>query len=255
MGDTATNDVGAAGLADTGLRVCGLWRYPVKSLAGQELDRVEIGQFGIAGDRAWGLVDLGTGLVLTARRVPDLLFARVVDHGVTGRVRLELPDGTVTDDDEVLSAWLGRPVELRRAGAQDVGRYEIAVDDDDPSSDWIRWEGPRGVFHDSTRTRVSILSADALGEWDVRRFRGNIVVTGGDERSLVGQVIRICDVELDVVKEIDRCVVVTRPQPGLDRDADVLKRVHRERGGHLGVGALVRRAGAIELGDAVRLLV
>lgn len=237
------------------MRVTELWRYPVKSLPGERLGRVEVGELGIDGDRSWGLFDPDTGLVLTARRVPDLLFARVVGFGPNSdRPTLELPDGTMTDDDEVLSSWLDRRVRLRRPGAGESGRYEIAVDDDDPSSEWMTWEGPQGVFHDSTRTRLSIISADVLGDWDVRRFRPNVVVAGGDERTLVGRAVRIGSVELDVVKEIDRCVVVTRPQPGLDRDTEVLKRVHRERNGNLGVGGLVRRPGAIEVGDTVELI-
>lgn len=244
----------AVGPIDSGMRVCGLWRYPVKSLAGEQLDRAEVGESGLDGDRTWGLVDLESGLVLTARRVPELLFARVADRGRSGRVRLELPDGTLTDDDEVLSRWLGRRVTLRRAGSEEAGRYEIAVDDDDPASEWVRWDGPRGVFHDSTRTQVSILSIDGLGEQDVRRFRANIVVTGGDERSLLGRLVRIGSAELEIVKEIDRCVVVTRPQPGLDRDREVLRRVHRERGGHLAVASMVRRTGMVNCGDPVLVM-
>ena len=56
--------------------------------------------------------------------------------------------------------------------------------------------------------------------------------------------------ELDVVKEIDRCVMVTRPQPdGIDRDLDVLRTITKERAGNLGVGALVTAVGAVAVGD------
>jgi uncharacterized protein YcbX len=151
----------------------------------------------------------------------------------------------------VLSAWLGRRVELRRPAPGQRGTYEIARNDDRPEGEWMQWDGPEGVFHDSGRTRVSIVSADALGDWDVRRFRANVVVTGGDERDLVGHRIRIGDVDLDVVKEIDRCVMVTRPQPGLERAKDVLVEVHRRRDGNFGVGALVHVSGTIAVGDPV----
>jgi uncharacterized protein YcbX len=224
----------------------------VKSVAGLAVERVEVGPRGIVGDRTHGLRDLDTGLVLTARRVPDLLFAEPVDTGETDEpLRLRLPDGTVTADAAALSAWLDRRVELHRAGPGDRGRYEIARNDDRPDGEWTEWDGPVGVYHDSGRTQLSILSADALGDWDVRRFRPNVVVTGGDERDLLGRTVRIGDVELEVVKEIERCVIVTRPQPGLERDKDVLVRVHRERGGHMGVGALVRRTGTVAVGDRV----
>jgi uncharacterized protein YcbX len=235
------------------MRVRQLWRFPVKSLAGHALERSAVGPLGLAGDRVLGLVDLDTGLVLTARRAPQLLLARPVpaDDGAAGGWRIALPDGRVTADDAVLSDWLGRRVHLLPAAPAVHGRYEIARNDDRPEGEWHEWDGPVGVFHDSGRTRVSIVSADALGDWDVRRFRANVVVDGGDERDLLGRRIRIGGVGLEVVKEIDRCVIVTRPQPGIERDKDVLVQVHRRREGCFGVGALVTSPGTIAVGDAV----
>lgn len=241
------------------MQVMQLWRYPVKSLAGARLERADVDELGIAGDRQWGLVDLDTGLVLTARRVPELLFAEFVgDESSTNRSSdessaIRLPDGRVTADDDVLSEWLGRRVELRRAASDERGWYEIALNDDRPEGEWQQWHGPKGVFHDSTRTRLSIISEEALADWDVRRFRPNVVVSGGDERDLVDHDVRIGDVRVRVTKEIDRCVIVTRPQPGLERDKSVLVDVHRGRGGTLGVGALVRQPGTIAVGDTVEL--
>ena len=58
--------------------------------------------------------------------------------------------------------------------------------------------------------------------------------------------------ELDVVKEIDRCVMVTRSQPnGIERDLDVLRTIVKERAGNLGVGALITRSGAVAVGDVL----
>ena len=58
-----------------------IWRYPVKSLGGERLDRTPVDERGIEFDRAWGIFDPSTGLVLTARREPKLLFlsSTVVD--------------------------------------------------------------------------------------------------------------------------------------------------------------------------------
>lgn len=233
------------------MEVTQLWRYPVKSMAGERIPTADVGALGIDGDRQWGLVDVGTGLVLTARRVPELLFATPITRD--GTVAIRLPDGTVTGDDRDLSEWLDRPVTLRRPGPGERGRYEIAENDDRPDGAWTEWEGPEGVWHDSTRTRVSIVAAGAIGDRDVRRFRPNVVVDAGDERDLVGTTVRIGEVVLDVVKEIDRCVVVTRPQPGIERDKSVLVQVHRERAGRLGAGALVVAGGRISEGDRVEL--
>jgi len=228
-----------------------LWRYPVKSMIGESLATAEVGALGIAGDRQWGLVDRDTGLVLTARRVPQLLFAQPVPDGDVMSVRL--PDGTVTDDDQVLSDWVGRAVVLRRPAPDEHGHYAVegtGLHDVAPE----QWEGPAGVWHDSKRTRLSIVAEEALADQDARRFRANVVVRGGDERDLVGVQVRIGPVLVDVVKEIDRCVIVTRPQPGLDRDRSVLTRVHAERAGNLGVGGLVVRGGRISVGDALEVV-
>ena len=93
------------------MQVDELWRYPVKSLQGERLTGAEVGPDGLAGDRQWALFDAGTGLGLTARRVPDLLFltGRLRPDG---RVEVVLPDGSVTSEDAVVAAdpaglWAG----------------------------------------------------------------------------------------------------------------------------------------------------
>ncbi len=233
------------------MRVAELWRYPVKSLQGERLTSTEVGREGLAGDRQWALFDVGTGFGLTARRVPDLLF-------LSGRLRADghvevvLPDGTVTSDDAVLSDWLGRPVVLRAAAdAPGERRYESPHEVGEAGEyDWDAFSGARGAFHDSCRTRVSLVSTGTLGTWDRRRFRANVVLEGTGEDALVGRRVRLGGAELDVVKQVGRCVMVTRPQPGgIGRDNGVLKTIHRERDGSLAVGALVARAGAVAVGD------
>jgi uncharacterized protein len=236
------------------MRVLELWRYPVKSMQGERLVEAAVGQHGIAGDRGWALFDLDTGLGLTARRVPDLLFA-------TGRLRpgggteVVLPDGTVTTDDAVLSAWLGRRVALRPAGEAEP-RYESPDDDleEGPAERWHDWAGAPGAFHDLADARVSLVSTGTLGSWDRRRFRSNVLLDGAGEDGLVGARVRLGGALLAVGTPIPRCVMVTRPQPGgIGRDTGVLKTVHRERGGDLAVGATVLRPGTVRTGDAVEV--
>ena len=233
------------------MQVVELWRYPVKSLQGERLTGVEVGPQGLAGDRQWALFDVATGYGLTARRVPDLLFltGRLRDGG---RAEVVLPGGRVTSDDAVLSDWLGRPVALRAAAeASGERRYETPHGVGEAGEyDWDAFPGARGAFHDSSRTRVSLVSTGTLGTWDRRRFRANVVLEGAGEDALVGQRVRLGDAELDVVKQVDRCVMVTRPQPGgIGRDTGVLKTIHRERDGFLAVGALVTRPGTVAVGD------
>jgi uncharacterized protein YcbX len=235
------------------VRVLELWRYPVKSLQGETLDEAEVGPLGIVGDRHWALFDLDTGFGLTARRVPDLLFA-------SGRLRPDggvevvLPDGVVTDDDEVISHWLGRRVALRAAtGVPEVPRYESPDDDESPApARWHDWRGPTGAFHDIGEARVSLVSTGSLGTWDRRRFRSNVLLDGSGEDELIGSATRLGGAVFDIGTAIARCVMVTRPQPGgIERDTSVLKTIHRERGSELAVGATVRRPGTIRVGDVL----
>jgi uncharacterized protein len=224
-----------------------LWRYPVKSLGGEQLEGCAVAENGLEGDRGWGLVDNATGNVLTARREPALLFASARLVG-PDEVEIVLPDGSVTTDSGSLSAWLGHPVTLRRAGAEG-GTYENPRDVEN-DADWVAWQGPGYAWHDSGDCRLSLVSTATIGHWDVRRFRPNIVLEGAGEDDLVGHRMTMGSATLDITKRITRCVMVSRPQPDLDRDLDVLRAINRARDGRLSVGALVAEPGHIALGDA-----
>jgi uncharacterized protein YcbX len=235
------------------VRVLELWRYPVKSLQGEPLHEAELGPEGIAGDRQWALFDVGTGFGLTARRVPDLLFA-AGRLRADGGVEVVLPDGTVTADDALLSDWLGRRVALRSAAeVTERRRYESPEDDLDERSGWHDWEGAAGgAFHDNADGRLSLVTTGTLGNWDRRRFRSNVVLDGSGEGELAGSRVRLGSAILHVVEPIPRCVMVTRPQPGgIGRETAVLKTIHRERGGELAVAALIRMPGRVRTGDVV----
>jgi uncharacterized protein YcbX len=232
------------------VKVAAIWRYPVKSLQGEALERAEVGRHGLVGDRGWAIVDDATGFTLTARREPRLLFAQasVADDGL----RITLEGGATPTSDADLSDWLGRPVHLVEAG-QRGGLFETPADPEDEAGEWLQWRGPGGAFHDSARTKVSLVSTATLGAWDALRFRSNVVVDSAGEDALVGRSITIGTTALAVLKHIDRCVVVTRPQPGIERDLDVLRTINRERATCLGVGATVTLAGHMAVGDAVAI--
>ncbi len=229
------------------LRVAELWRFPVKSLQGERLDSAALGPQGIEGDRRFAIFDVGTGFGLTARREPDLLFASAALRD-DGGVDITLPDGTVARDDEALSAWLGRRVELRRADAAVPRRY-VNPGDAENDADWQPFEGANGAFHDSGRARVSLVSRATIGDWPQRRFRANVVLEGRGEDGLVGSRAELGGAVLDVTMRISRCVMVTRPQPGdIERDMTVLRTIAQERDACLAIGALVVRDGDVRLG-------
>jgi uncharacterized protein len=232
-----------------------LWRYPVKSLQGERLDVVSVGSDGLEGDRRFAIYDLATGFGLTARRVPELLFAsaRLLDND---RVEITLPDGSLARDDQALSNWLGRRVELRSASAAVARRYENVIDfERESASDWAPFEGAPGPFHDSAGARVSLLSTATIGTWDRRRFRANVLVEGEGEDQLVGSSIALGSAILDVGMRIQRCVITTRQQPGgIERDLSVLRTIARQRNARLAVGALVSQPGLVRVGDAAEVV-
>lgn len=241
----------AGGLVSTlgGVRIAQIWRFPVKSLQGEQLSSAELGGEGVTGDRRYAIFDAETGFGLTGRREPALLFGRA--SLASGSLEITLPDGSVARDDAALSDWLGRRVTLRSVGTPGPRRYENAVDFETEQA-WEPFDGANGSFRDSERTVVSIVSTGTLGVWDARRFRSNLVLEGAGEDELVGSRISIGGAALDVVKHVGRCVMVTRPQPdGIEKDLDVLRTIHRAHGGTFAVGATVVVPGAIAVGDAV----
>ena len=240
------------------MQVKELWRYPVKSLQGEQVQAAEVSSAGIHGDRRFAIFDAETGIGLSARRVPELLFGRATT-AVDGSVSIHLPDGSVAVDDAALSAWLGRDVILRSTDeVQGARRFENVDDfEHEDTSTWHPFEAADGAFQDSGSAAVSLVSETTLGDWPQRRFRPNIVLTGGGEDDLVGLRIAIGEARLDVTKPLGRCVMVTRPQPGstgrdsIEKDLGVLRAIHRERGGTLAIGALVPVAGLVSVGDEV----
>jgi MOSC domain-containing protein len=103
-------------------RVCEVWRYPVKSMGGERLERCTVGPRGIPGDRGWALRDEKAGEIRGAKKLPELLrcTARYLEEPAgrnTPPAEIMLPDGTrVRSGDaaaaERLSALVGRPVSL-----------------------------------------------------------------------------------------------------------------------------------------------
>src|SRR5689334_18007573 len=130
------------------MKVDALYRYPVKSLQGSAVDSVEVTTSGVAGDRAHALIDLESGTLMSAKRWSRLLTATATDDG------LALPDGTEHRYDDpatstVLSAWLGRDVELRMADPDDELTYEMTFDPPDDDAEYYAIPAPAGSFLDS----------------------------------------------------------------------------------------------------------
>jgi uncharacterized protein len=247
------------------VHVAQLWRHPVKSLQGEQMPEVIVQQDGLRGDRRWGVRDAATGRVLTGRREPKLLQASA--RLVTNQPELNLPSGDVCvgtgpATDDALSAWLGAPVSLVAASDQVPAQAEYFADATDDSSATIEWTMPPGRFVDAAPllllTTASLRSGASLhpaGNWDVRRFRPNVLVDtdqdGWYEDDWCGRTVRLGDTELVPQQPCVRCTMVTRAQPGLERDIDVYRALARHHDGNLGVWTAVKTPGTIRVGDAV----
>ncbi len=129
-------------------QVAALWRYPVKSLGGEQVEQVEFGPRGVHGDRLWAVRDVERDITATARRVPVLLTATarycapLASDAGPGRVpdvEITFPDGTVlrSDDDAVhakLSELVGREMRLTALPpASDTSLHRLGLTDPDNS--------------------------------------------------------------------------------------------------------------------------
>jgi uncharacterized protein YcbX len=247
-------------------RVAGIWRYPVKSLQGERLDRGFAEAGGLRGDRCWGVRDDVTGRILTARRQPQLLLASA-SLSEDGELQLTLPGGervmgVGAHVDAALSAWLGRAVTLVGAEGAPAGRAEFFADATDDSSEAIEWTMPPGRFVDAmpllVLTTASLRAGAALhptGEWDVRRFRPNLLVdvdgSGWVEDAWCGRTVDIEGVRLVPRQPCVRCTMVTRPQPGVARDLEIYKALSRHHDGTFGVWTRVDTPGTLRVGAPV----
>lgn len=235
------------------MRVLEIWRYPVKSLQGERMDAAELGPEGIEGDRQLAIFDTTTGFGLTGRREAGLLFAAA--RTIDGRVEITLPDGSIASDDAALSEWLGRPVALRATAEAESRRFESPIDfENEESGNWRAFTGAQGSFRDDADAAITMASTASLGDWPQRRFRPNLVLDGSGEDALVGATIGIGSAVVTVQARIGRCVMVTRAQPGIERDLTVLRSIHRDRDHTFSVGATTDRSGRVAVGDELVVL-
>lgn len=264
--------------------VVSLWRYPVKSMMGEELNAAEVTKGGLLGDRAYALVDSSDGKVASAknpRKWPTLFDFRAVladapRPGVEAPpVRITLPDGTIVSSEqpdvhEILSKVLKRELTLsslpdrRTATAEEYWPDIEGLDHRDTVTDFGL---PEGTFFDcasahllTTATLDRLRALYPQGRFEVRRFRPNVVVETGNgetdfvENAWIGKTLAIGDaVRLSITGPCPRCVMTTLPQGDLPRDAGILRAAAQHNQANVGVYASVLQGGKIRRGDSVRL--
>jgi uncharacterized protein YcbX len=196
--------------------IAALWRFPVKSMAGERLETAEVTERGVVGDRAYALIEVETGKVVSGKNPrlgPAMLACRAEFTespqvgGEPPPVRITLPDGTSStsgapDIDATLSGYLGRDVTLSRAAPEDftIDQYHPDLEGLDPEghrdtvtesklgSALFAEAGlpsavPVGAFFDLFP--VSVMTTSTLDElnglrpesrFDARRFRMNVIL-------------------------------------------------------------------------------
>ena len=243
------------------MRVGELWRFPVKSMQGESVERLTLAADGAVGDRLWGVIDVAAGKVLSAKRTAALLDARAALDDATGEVTITLPDGTALlagepATDEAISAWLGKEVRVQGRPADPVP-YELTMDPTDDASEVWDFATPPGSFVDLAATHLltsaSVAAAAAAhpdGLWSVHRFRPTAFIDAGDvegfvEDEWVGGDVRLGGATCSPFMPTPRC-----------RDADPRPGPARSGPGHGHLASVDRRApkrpGRVLLGAGAR---
>ncbi len=225
--------------------VAGLWRYPVKSMAGEALAEVDVSWHGLAGDRRWAFIRNGVvrnGFPwLTLRERGDMSHYRpsFVEPARPDKSRtvVRSPSGVVFDvTDPALASELG------------PGKTRVIKQD-------------RGIFDTFPLSLITSQTIVRLGETagvplDVQRFRPNILVAAADEAPFleddwVGGVLRVGGMRMRVDKRDGRCVVITIDPETSERNPAILRAVARDREGCLGVYGSTVEPGRVALDDPV----
>jgi uncharacterized protein YcbX len=211
------------------MKVAEIWRYPVKTMAGEKLQRVRIGPLGLEGDRVVHVED-AKGQVITSRSHP-----RFLGHKGT----LGLDGGPLVD---------GRPWESPEVAAE-------VVDIGGPGAKLVRYDGAERF--DVLPLLVATDGAIAAFGHDGRRLRPNIVIGGVEglaEREWPGGCMRIGKTLIGVQDLRSRCIMTAYDPDTQVRDKGITQDIYRRFAGKLALNCFVIEGGDISVGDAVELM-
>ena len=265
-----------------------LWRYPVKSMAGEQVEAIALDADGVVGDRRWAVRDLGTGKVASAKKPRPFggLLHWTASTADDGSVMVESPDhdSWVAGDpalDDALSATLERPVAMATV---EIGREE-SYDSEWPEipgtalSD-VEMELPvammteRASFVDLAAVHLVVEDSvahlsDLMGaDVSIRRFRPTALLGSSGETApgfadlaWVDRTATLGDVGLHVSGPAPRCVMTTIPQGDLGAQREVLQTLAEHARHDTGMGvfaclgtyAEVTAPGTVRLGDRFTL--
>ena len=231
-----------------------LWRYPVKSMRGEEVDQMFVGFGGVRGDRVCAFSSSANRAdfpYFTGRDQREMLryrpqFRDSPDGGGRSMIDVETPTGERFDiDDPAL-------MERLRPGLDDKHQLTLLRSD-------------RALTDAQPISMLSVQTVRRLGEetastWDKRRFRANIYLDlstaeGFREDELVGRSLQIGDrVIVSILQRDIRCMMITLDPDTAAKSPALLKQVVQAHGGGAGVYGSVLREGFTRKGDTVELL-
>ena len=227
-------------------RIAALWRYPVKSMAPESLESVEVGWQGLAGDRRWAFVQdalVRSGFPwLTIRERTEMRafqpFFADPSRPNQSKTMVRTPEG---DELDVVDPSL----------AERLGGGVCVIKQN------------RGVFDTAPLSLITTQSVAALGalvgrELDPQRFRPNLLVEAASaepfqEESWLGHELSVGALRMRVDRKDKRCVIVTVDPATLERDPSVLTTIGRQREGCMGVYGAGVAPGRVAVGDTVAL--
>jgi uncharacterized protein YcbX len=211
------------------MKVAAIWRYPVKSMAGERLDTISIDANGLIGDRVVQVYDRG-GRMVTARTFPRLLRLKAT-LGLDGEPRID-----------------GFPWDSREAAE----RVRDAVE---PGARLRRFDGPERF--DILPLLVCTDGALRMFGRDGRRLRPNLLVDGVEEsaeRGWSGATLRLPNAAIRLADLRGRCVMTTYDPDTVEQDTSVLRDIVRRFDGRLCLNAHVVCDGCVRVGDPVELV-
>jgi uncharacterized protein len=211
------------------MTVAEIWRYPVKTMAGEKLQRVRIGPLGLEGDRVVHVED-AHGQVITSRSHPRFLGHK----GTLGADGEPLVDGRPWKSAEVAADV----VQIGGAGAH-----------------LVRFDG--ATRFDVLPLLVATDGSIAAFGHDGRRLRPNIVVGGVNglgEREWPGGCLRIGQALIGVQDLRSRCIMTAYDPDTQVRDKTITQGIYKRFEGKLALNCFVIESGEISVGDAVELI-
>jgi uncharacterized protein YcbX len=227
-------------------RVVGLFRYPVKSMAAESLDTIDVDWNGFAGDRRWAFVRGGherSGFPWLTIREHSIMW-----HYKPRFVEPDNPDKSVTL--------------VRTPGGKEFDVVDPALAAELGHGARVIKQG-RGIFDTMplsliTTQTIAALSSSVGLELEARRFRPNLLIEAAEdgdaqENSWIGRVLSIGDMQMRVDKRDKRCVMVNVDPVTTTLDTSVLRTIAQERQSCLGVYGTIVQPGRVAIGDQVTL--